>query len=64
MQSINDVHVLSRLAMDREAQLRRSTTHAAAHVSARISRQWLGRQLVRLGAWLAADPTLRRIGAR
>lgn len=57
MQSLN-VHVLRQFAMEREAQLRR-TTIVEGPIRLWPVRRWLGEELVRLGAWVAAEPMLR-----
>jgi hypothetical protein len=48
--SVNDARV---------AQLRHEMEALQAHRSSRPVRRWVGRQLVRLGRRLAAEPSLR-----
>ena len=62
MQNIN---VLRQLAMERESQLRRRTVLIGRERSSFIRRR-IGEELVRLGAWIAAEPMPRpaRAGAR
>ena len=64
MQSLQNVHVLRQMASEREAQLRRTSLPVARDRSRRPVRRWVGRQLVRLGAWVAAEPTMRPARAR
>jgi hypothetical protein len=53
MMSLQNVLVLCELVMDREARL-----HGSLHVAReRPLRRWLGRRLVAIGAWVAAEPT-------
>ena len=59
MQSQNDIHVLLQLTMDREAQLRASSVLGGRIRTRRPLRRWAGRQLVRLGAWVAAEPAMQ-----
>ena len=62
MQSLQDIHVLNQFAAERAAQLRRMALRG--DYPRRPLRRWLGEQLMRLGAWVAAEPTLRPIPAR
>ncbi len=55
---MQNTHVLRQLATEREAQLRRRTVLSGRERSTFIRRR-IGEELVRLGAWLAAEPTLR-----
>jgi hypothetical protein len=52
---MDNIHLLRQLASEREAQLRRGT---AVHrrVRSRSIRRRIGEELVRLGAWVAAEP--------
>jgi hypothetical protein len=54
MQSLQDVHAMRELVMAREARLRRIRVHDRAP---RHLHWWIGRQLVALGARVAAEPT-------
>ena len=58
MQSNLDTRVVLSLIAEREARLRRTTLLVGRERSPRTIRRWIGRRLVRAGAWLAADPTL------
>lgn len=62
MQYQQDIHVLSQLAAERVTQLREMA--GLGHLPPRPLRRWIGQQLVRLGAWVAAEPTLRPVVAR
>jgi len=62
---VQNIHLLRQLAMEREAQLRRRTVLIGRDRATSIRRR-IGEGLVRLGAWVAAEPMLRpaRAGAR
>jgi len=64
VQSMQNITVLGRLVTDREAQLRRAGSLWRAHRSTHHVRRWFGFQLVRLGAWVAAEPTMRPLAVR
>ena len=64
VQSMQNIKILSQLATDREAQLRRAGSVGGADRSSRHVRRWLGFQLVRLGAWVAAEPTMRPLAVQ
>ena len=66
MHSNLDVRVLLSLIEEREARLRRTSlpTHEHDHAGRRPVRRWIGRRLVRIGAWLAGEPTMRPVRAR
>ncbi len=49
---------------ERRATLRRTRLLVGRQRSERPMRRWVGRQLVRAGAWLANDPTMRPVRAR
>ena len=49
---------------ERRATLRRTRLLVGRERSERPMRRWVGRQLVRAGAWLANDPTMRPVRAR
>ena len=51
------------VASEREARLRRTPLLVARRRPYPV-RRWVGRQLVRTGAWLANDPTMRPVRAR
>jgi hypothetical protein len=55
VQSFQSVDVLLLLVTEREASLRNPLTEVRGGPTPRI-RRILGRQLVSLGAWLAAEP--------
>ncbi len=63
MQNMHNVHVLRVLVMDREASLRRILV-ASGNRSERRLRRWIGRRLVALGAWVAAEQTAQPAWAR
>ncbi|MGH2417320.1 MAG: hypothetical protein ACRDFY_03215 [Candidatus Limnocylindria bacterium] len=63
MHSLQDLHVLRQLTGEREAQLHHAIP-AARRSSRRSARRRLGFQLVRLGAWVAAEPAMRPAPAR
>jgi hypothetical protein len=52
------------VASEREARLRRTPLLVARRRRPYPVRRWVGRQLVRTGAWLANDPTMRPVRAR
>jgi hypothetical protein len=56
--------VLRQLARDREATLRATALRVRGEPRRRPVRQWLGRQLVRTGTWLANEQPMRPAGAR
>ena len=66
MQSNLDVRVVLSLIEEREARLRRTSLPIPEHDHAgrRPVRRWIGRRLVRLGARLAGDATMRPVRAR
>ena len=60
MQSNLDLRVLLSLSEEREERLRRTNLFVReSHASRRVVRRWVGRQLVRIGAWLANEPAMR-----
>ena len=63
MQSMLDLMVLRLADEDRERRLRRTHLLRRSH-PARPLRRWVGRQMIRAGAHLAADTTLRPIRSR
>jgi hypothetical protein len=56
--------VLRQLAQEREAMLRATPLPVSGEPRRRPVRQWLGRQLVRTGTWLANEQPMRPAGAR
>jgi hypothetical protein len=65
VQSNLDLRVVLLLIEEREARLRRTNLFVNEGKHARRAvRRWVGRRLVRLGAWVAADPTMRPARAR
>jgi hypothetical protein len=60
---LND-HAAYALMRARGARLRRTHLLEGRERSRRRVRRWVGRQLVRTGAWLANDPTMRPVRAR
>lgn len=62
--TLHSVHALGVMAREREAQLRRAATIVGRTRPRRHVRRWLGRRLVHVGVWLAAEPMLRRAPAR
>jgi hypothetical protein len=63
MQSLQNVHVLRLFVAEREAILRGTLLGGRSRARRRV-RRWLGRQLVSLGAWVAAEPAGRAAWAR
>jgi hypothetical protein len=65
VQTTADLRVVLALVEERQARLRRtSLLVSATHATRRPVRRWIGRQLVRFGAWVAAEPTMRPARAR
>ncbi len=65
MQSNLDTRVVLSLIEEREARLRRTNLLVAEpSPDRRPVRRWIGRRLVRLGARLAGEPTMRPVRAR
>ncbi len=69
MQSNLDLRVVLSLIEEREARLRRtnllvSEPNADRRPTRRPVRRWIGRRLVRIGARLAGEPTMRPVRAR
>lgn len=56
--------VLRQLARERETVLRATPLLVSGERGRRPVRQWLGRQLVRTGTWLANEQPMRPAGAR
>ena len=55
---LQNVHMLRQLAREHEAELRQRPTEIIGGQSLRL-RRWLGLQVVRLGAWIGSEPSLR-----
>ena len=65
MQSNLDIRVVLSLIEEREARLRRTNLLVSEpHVDRRPVRRWIGRLLVRIGARLAGEQTMRPVRAR
>ena len=65
MQSNLDTRVVLSVIEEREARLRRTNLLVSEPSAARRTvLRWIGRQLVRFGTRLAADPTMRPVRAR
>ena len=65
MQSNLDIRVVLSLIEEREARLRRTNLLVSEPTTDRRPvRRWIGRQLVRFGARLAGEPTMRPVRAR
>ena len=59
-----DLRVVLALIGERQGRLHRTSLLVTEHRERRIVRRWIGRQLVRLGARLAGEPTMRPVRAR
>jgi hypothetical protein len=57
---LHDQTALRSVHADRVARMRRDLHAGRGLPSRRPVRRWVGRQLLRVGARLAADPSLRR----
>ena len=62
--TMHSTAVLRQLARDREATLRGTPLLVSGTHRRRRIRRWIGRQLVRYGTRLAAEPTMRPARAR
>lgn len=57
VQTNADLRIVLSLVEERQERLRRTNLLVSErHESRRPVRRWIGRQLVRLGAWVAAEP--------
>lgn len=56
MQSNLDLRVTLALVEERRARVHRTPLLVERTRERRIVRRWIGRKLVRLGAWVAAEP--------
>lgn len=63
MQSLQNVHVLRLFVTEREETLRRTLLGGRGRARRRV-RRWLGRQLVSVGARIAAEPAAHSALAR
>jgi hypothetical protein len=63
VQILQNIYVARQLAREHEALLRRVTFPARGRNGSHV-RQWLGRQLVRTGTWLASDQPMHPAPAR
>jgi len=63
VQNMHTVHVLRVLVIEREASLRRILAGTGERSERRL-RRWLGRRLVSLGAWVAAEQGAQPAWAR
>jgi hypothetical protein len=59
-----DLRVVLALMERRRAPMRRTGLLVTERKLRRPVRRWIGRQLVRLGAWMAAEPAMRPARAR
>ena len=56
MQTNADLRAVLSFVEERQERLRRTNLLVGEHTSRRTVRRWIGRNLVRLGAWVAAEP--------
>jgi hypothetical protein len=59
-----DLRAVHALVDVREERLRRTNLLVSERPPRHVVRRWLGRSLVRLGAWIAAEPSMRPARAR
>ena len=59
-----DLRAVHALVDAREASVRRTNLLVSERTTRHALRRWLGRSLVRLGAWIAAEPAMRPARAR
>jgi hypothetical protein len=59
-----DLRAVHALVDDRRGRVRRTNLLVSEHTSRHVVRRWVGRGLVRLGAWIAAEPAMRPARAR
>ena len=64
MQSMLDLLVLRLADEERERWLRRTHLPPRSQPARRPLRRWVGRQMIRAGAHLAADTTMRPVRSR
>jgi hypothetical protein len=59
-----DLRAVHALVDARQEQVRRTDLLVTEHPPRHPVRRWIGRGLVRLGAWIAAEPAMRPARAR
>jgi hypothetical protein len=59
-----DLRAVHALVDLRHERVRNTNLLVSEHTSRHIVRRWIGRRLVRLGAWIAAEPAMRPARAR
>ena len=59
-----DLRAVHALAGERQGRLRRTDLLVSERPPRHAVRRWIGRGLVRLGAWIAAEPAMRPARAR
>ena len=59
-----DLRAVHALVDARQERLRRTNLLVSEHPPRHPVRRWIGRGLVRLGAWIAAEPAMRPARAR
>jgi hypothetical protein len=59
-----DLRAVHALVDERQRRLRRTNLLVSEDTKRRTVRRWIGRRLVRLGAWIAAEPMMRPARAR
>jgi hypothetical protein len=57
VQCLQNINMLERLVIERQAGLQRLTL-PMGHLGHPL-RRWFGGQLIRLGSWIGAEPTVR-----
>jgi hypothetical protein len=59
-----DLRAVHALVDERQERPRRTNLLVGEHTPRHPIRRWIGRGLVRLGAWIAAEPAMRPARAR
>jgi hypothetical protein len=59
-----DLRAVHALVNVRQERVQRTNLLVSEHTSHHVVRRWIGRGLVRLGAWIAAEPAMRPARAR
>jgi hypothetical protein len=59
-----DLRAVHALVDARQERLSRTNLLVSEHPPRHVVRRWVGRGLVRLGAWIAAEPAMRPARAR
>jgi hypothetical protein len=59
-----DLRAVHALAGERNERPRRTDLLVSERPPRKVVRRWIGRGLVRLGAWIAAEPAMRPARAR